>query len=192
MLDSQSIKTSAQRGPKGFDMAKEVKGRKRHLFVDVLGLLLAVRSLPADVQDCDGATPLVGAPRIKCLTFKKMYVDDAYSGDCAQMFRKLYQLDAEAVRRPGSAWSWAYAGQSPTATAGSPPFLILPRRWVVECTRLSRAPAATFQRLRSPPRILGRLGLVLPFPPFSWAARRHGPCPAHPQALFGRGVGPAS
>lgn len=136
VLDSQSIKTSAQGGPKGFDMAKKVKGRKRCLLVDVLGLLLAVLILPADVQDRDTATPLVGAGLAKCPTVKKLYVDGAYGGDCAQQLRELYQLDVEVVRSPSAAGAWTCSGEPPPATAPteSKPFLILPRRWVVERT----------------------------------------------------------
>ena len=59
VLDSQFVKTSAQGGPKGYDAGKKVKGRKRHLVVEVLGILLAVLVLPAEVQDRDGAQPVV-------------------------------------------------------------------------------------------------------------------------------------
>ena len=52
VIDSQSVKTSAQGGPKGFDAGKKVKGRKRHLVVDVLGLLLAVLVHPANSVCC--------------------------------------------------------------------------------------------------------------------------------------------
>lgn len=136
VLDSQSIKTSAQGGPKGFDAAKKVNGRKRYLLVDVLGLLLAVLILPADVQDRDAATPLLGVARTKCPTLKKLYVDSAYSGDCAQQLRELYQLDVEVVRRPGAAGSWTGTAEPPPARArtDSTLFPILPRRWVVERT----------------------------------------------------------
>lgn len=61
--DSQSVKTSAQGGPKGVDAGKKVKGRKRHLVVDVLGLLLAVLVPPANIQDRDGVIP-VGAESV--------------------------------------------------------------------------------------------------------------------------------
>ena len=61
MQDSQSIKTSPQGGPRGFDEGKKVHGRKRCLLVDVLGLLLAMLVLPADVQDRDTATLVAGS-----------------------------------------------------------------------------------------------------------------------------------
>ena len=132
VVDSQSVKTSAQGGPKGFDAGKKVKGRKRHLAVDVLGLVLAVLIHPADVQDRDGALPLVGAAMAKCPTIKKLYVDAAYGGDCAEQLRGQYDLDVEVVRRPPKAGLWTVAGEPAPAPAA--PFPILPKRWVVERT----------------------------------------------------------
>jgi hypothetical protein len=60
ILDSQSVKTTAESGTiKGYDAAKEVKGRKRYLLVDTLGLLLAVHVMPADVQERAGGQRLL-------------------------------------------------------------------------------------------------------------------------------------
>src|SRR5215467_5339918 len=55
ILDSQSVKTTEQGGPRGYDAGKKVNGRKRHLLVDTLGLLLCVVVHPADIHDRDGA-----------------------------------------------------------------------------------------------------------------------------------------
>lgn len=133
VIDSQSVKTSAQGGPKGFDAGKKVKGRKRHLVVDVLGLVLAVLVHPANVQDRDGADPVVELAVAKHPTLKKLYVDAGYGGQCAQSLRTKYKLDVEVVRRPGAAGTWSDA-QLPLFVTEAKPFPILPRRWVVERT----------------------------------------------------------
>lgn len=59
ILDRQSVKTDRARDEVGYDAGKKIRGRKRHLLVDTLGLLLAVRVTGADVQDRDGARCLL-------------------------------------------------------------------------------------------------------------------------------------
>src|SRR5215212_3023049 len=54
-LDSQSVKTTQVPGERGYDAGKQVNGRKRHLLVDTMGLLLVIVVTAASVQDCDGA-----------------------------------------------------------------------------------------------------------------------------------------
>jgi putative transposase len=55
ILDSQSVKTTETPGVRGYDAGKKVKGRKRHILVDTMGLLLMVVVHTADIQDRDGA-----------------------------------------------------------------------------------------------------------------------------------------
>jgi putative transposase len=133
VIDSQSVKTSAQGGPKGFDAGKRVKGRKRHLVVDVLGLLLAVLVHPANIQERDGAAPLVAQAVEKFPSLRKLYVDGGYTGMCAHSLRTQYKLDVEVVRRPSAAGTWSDS-QLPLFATEARPFPILPRRWVVERT----------------------------------------------------------
>ena len=59
-LDSQSVKTVGVSSCFGYDAGKKVKGRKRHILVDTLGLLLVVMVTVADIQDRDGAKLLFG------------------------------------------------------------------------------------------------------------------------------------
>ena len=55
VIDSQSVKTTEAGGPRGFDAAQEIKGRKRHILTDTTGLLVGAEVHPADIQDRDGA-----------------------------------------------------------------------------------------------------------------------------------------
>ena len=54
IIDSQSVRTTEAGGPKGYDAGKKINGRKRHVLVDTLGLLLVLVVHPADLQDRDG------------------------------------------------------------------------------------------------------------------------------------------
>jgi putative transposase len=65
-LDSQSVQTTEIGGITGLDAGKKVKGRKRHLLVDTLGLLIAVVVTGAHVQDYHGAKPVLGSVKDRC------------------------------------------------------------------------------------------------------------------------------
>src|SRR5881394_3219336 len=78
IIDSQSTRSTAQGGISGFDAGKKVKGRKRHLVVDTLGLLIAVSITSASVQDRDGAAPVVAQAVAKVPGLKRLYTDAAY------------------------------------------------------------------------------------------------------------------
>lgn len=81
IIDSQSVKTTAVGGgARGFDGGKKVKGRKRHLLVDTLGLLVALKVHAADISDCDGAClVLAGLPK-RFPRIKKLWTDSGYNG----------------------------------------------------------------------------------------------------------------
>ena len=118
--DSQSVKTTPQGGAHGIDNGKKVKGRKRHLWVDSLGLLLAVLVTAADVHDSRAACDLFhrrlwdALPRLEVV-----YTDTHYTA---------HYLD-EAV------FDWApFRRVVVSRPEGSEGFVKLPQRWVVERT----------------------------------------------------------
>lgn len=136
VLDSQSTRYSPQGGEAGFDAGKKVKGRKRHLVVDTLGLLLAVTVSAASVQDRDGAPAVVALACAKVPSLKVLFVDGAYSGACAQALQAAHGLDVQVVRHPGNGNAHVFLD---TSIAQTPPvvpkgFVPLPMRWVVERT----------------------------------------------------------
>ena len=85
-LDSQSVKTTEVGGAaRGFDNGKKVKGRKRHVLVDTLGLLLIVVVTAASLSDQAGAREIFKQMRGPCKKLRKVWVDGTYRGaewDC--------------------------------------------------------------------------------------------------------------
>lgn len=71
-LDSQSVKCTAAPGVRGYDAGKKANGRKRHILVDTLGVLLAVVVTTASVQDRDGARLLLGRLPGGCTKLREM------------------------------------------------------------------------------------------------------------------------
>lgn len=78
VIDSQSIKTSMVGGERGFDGAKKVNGRKRHVLVDTVGLLLKVIVHRADIQDSDGVPLLLAGLRRAFPRLQHVWVDGGY------------------------------------------------------------------------------------------------------------------
>jgi transposase len=119
IIDSQSIATTQSGGPRGIDPAKRIKGRKRHIVTDTQGHLLAVHVHPANVQDCHGAVPLLGAVRERFPKLRHILADRVYRGD--QLLRAI---------APCGPWTIEIIQRA----AGVKGFQLLPRRWVVERT----------------------------------------------------------
>jgi transposase len=140
VLDSQSVATSAQGGPKGYDAGKKIKGRKRHILTDTLGLVLAVVVSTANVQDRDAAEEVVAAGKSTVPTIQRIYADSAYAGTCKDRLEAHHEgLTVEIVRRSDN----RNVGQRlPKEQAllfdnlDAPPrgFVVLPKRWVIERT----------------------------------------------------------
>ena len=79
IIESQSVKMASQPGERGFDAGKKIMGRKRHILVDTLGLMLGVRVHPANIQDRDGARLL--EPFLLFFgRLKVIFVDGGYAG----------------------------------------------------------------------------------------------------------------
>jgi putative transposase len=104
--------------PSGYDAGKKIKGRKRHILVDTLGLLLSVVVHPADVQDRDGAFHLLRRARRLFPFIQRIFADGGYSGDKMAL----------VVWRTG-AWKLEIVKRSHAAG-----FEVLPKRWIVERT----------------------------------------------------------
>jgi transposase len=138
VLDAQSTRGSAQGGDTGYDAGKQVKGRKRHLLVDTLGLLLAVSVTAASVQDRDGAHPVLARGLAKHPTIQTVFVDSGYAGRCAQTVSQCHGIHVEVVRHPANrnVGRWARAEQPDlfTVPANASGFVALAKRWVVERT----------------------------------------------------------
>jgi putative transposase len=118
-LDSQSVKTTSVSGEEqGFDAGKNVKGRKRHILVDTIGLLLAVLVTSASVQDRDGSKMLLKRLSGSCKKLRRIWVDGGYRGLLLEWVKSNFRFILEVVLR------------SDNQTG----FVVLPRRWVVERT----------------------------------------------------------
>jgi putative transposase len=117
-LDSQSVKTTATPGVRGFDSGKKVNGRKRHLLVDTLGLLFVCVVTAASDSESAGARLVFSRMRGGCKKLRRVWLDGGYRGSVFDWAFQVFRLVLQVVK------------PSPEQKG----FSILPRRWVVERT----------------------------------------------------------
>lgn len=146
-IDSQSVKTSLLAGPeRGFDNFKRVKGRKRHIIVDTMGLLLAVVVHAANRHESRTTVKLLKKLYKRHPRLKRIWADGAYQGEVVEHVKAHFGWILEVVKRLGKG------------------FQVLPRRWVVERTfawfegyrRLSR----DYERLPANSEAMVQLAMV--------------------------------
>jgi putative transposase len=137
IIDSQSVKTACGGEARGYDGAKKLKGRKRHLLVDTQGLVLKATVHSAGIQDRAGVPLLLADARELFPKLAHLWVDQGYTGTGKAWIEEHLGWTVEVVQHPPKPRGvWAPAGAVIDWDALRPKGFrgVLPRRWVVERT----------------------------------------------------------
>ena len=119
VIDSQSVKTTESGGIRGFDAGKKINGRKRHIVVDTIGLMVGLVVHAADIQDRDGAPAVLKSILKRWPWLRHVFADGGYAGPKLKgALQKVGKFTLEIIKR----------------TDAIKGFEVLPRRWVVERT----------------------------------------------------------
>ena len=119
-IDSQTVRAAetVSKTSRGYDAGKKIDGRKRHIAVDTMGLLLVVMVTAASLQDRPAARALLTLLRHAHHGIRHIWADGGYSGVLVQWAKTTLNIVVEIVKK----------------IAGQTTFVVLPRRWVVERT----------------------------------------------------------
>lgn len=118
VIDSQSVKTTEVGGDRGYDAGKKINGRKRHILVDTMGLILLVIVHTANIQDRDGAKLVLQKVLEHFPRLKLIWADGGYAGKLVDWVKEHCHWILQIVKRSDDVKG----------------FKVLPRRWVVERT----------------------------------------------------------
>lgn len=120
IVDSQSVKGADTVGAasRGFDAGKRINGRKRHIVVDTIGLLLVVMVSAASVQDRNGGESILERLHRALGSVRHIFADGGYQGTLIDLAKRSWEIVVEVVKKPAEQIGFA----------------VLPRRWVVERT----------------------------------------------------------
>ena len=161
IIDAQSVKnTPVSSEAKGFDAGKKIKGIKRHIIVDTLGLVLAVVIQSASVQDRDGAVDVVSQLCESRKKVVKIFADGGYRGQLTGIIKTRFKIDLEIIKRNVLH-----------------NFKIMRKRWIVERTfswmDTNRKNSKNYERLNNTSAAMVHLAAIRIMKNYFWTASKN-------------------